>query len=134
MASAAEVERVRNDKTLWLPIAQRLYKHVEAETLHWRHVGFIEGLVGKPWLDKLSVPQGEWLLDARNEVELVSEYRQTGVKFLIRTCYENRLGLDGDGDRKWVAKLFESGRAFIQRDGAGRLYGLARELGVVDHD
>lgn len=134
MASEAEIERVRKDKDLWLPLVQRLYRHVEDETLHPRHMGFIESLMVRPKQEELSFLQGEWLLDARDEVVLVSEYSTYGVKFLIRVCYESRSGLDSDDDQDWVVELFKSGRTSIRRYEARRLYVLAKQLGEIEYD
>lgn len=134
MASEVEIERVRKDKGLWLPIAQRLFKHVEEDTLPERHVGLIEGLVDRPWQQELSYLQGEWLLDIRDEVELVSSYNTYSVGLLARACYENRFGLDSDDEHTWVTELYNSSRTSIRRYEARRLYVLSKRLGLVEED
>lgn len=134
MASEAEIERVRKDKGLWLPLVQRLHRHVEDETLNPRHIGFVESLIARPKQEELSFRQSEWLLDARDEIVLISEYGGHSVSFMSRACYESRIGLDGDDDQDWVVELFKSGRTSIRRYEARRLYVLARQLGEIEYD
>lgn len=82
-------------------------------------------------LEELSYRQAEWLLDIRDEIQTVTEYRHCSVQYLLRCCYENRLSLDED-DEEWVFELRNSGRTTVRKYEARRLYSLARELGDID--
>jgi hypothetical protein len=93
---------------------------------------FLDSLAEKQrWLVELSYRQAEWLLDIRDEMRTVIEHRGCGVRYLLRSCYENRLDLDED-DEAWVIELHKSGRTSVRKYEARQLYGLARELGHVD--
>lgn len=134
MASDAEIERIRKDKGQWLPLAQRLFRHVDDETLAERHVCLLESLVDRKWQLELSYRQAEWLLDIRDEVEVISQYRGYSLKFLIQRCFEARFGLDDEEDLAWITALFGSGRTSIRRYEARRVFVLAQCLDEVEED
>ena len=131
MASEPEIHRVRVNKDVWQPLAKRLLVHADEETFPQRHLALLEGLVERTWQDELSYRQAEWLLDIRDDIELLTTYRGYSVRLLTKVCYEQRHLLIED-EEAWIIGIYEQGRSSLRRYEAGRLYSISKRLNEVD--
>ena len=134
MVSEAEVERVRKDRSIWLPLAKSLLRYIERERFPSRHTCILESLTTKHWAEEISPDQARWLLDIRDDVEIVSEYRGSSLAFLIRFCHENRFGLDSEDDQIWIVELYGSRRASVPKYEARYIHGFAQLLDEAHDD
>lgn len=132
MATDREISRVRHDRDEWRGIVRKLIKYAGQHDLEDRHVDLLDGLESKTFLNELSVRQAEWLLDIRDDVDFISEHRGVSVRFLIRSVYENRHGLDDEEDMAWVEEIWRRHDVNVRKREARRLYALARPLGLLD--
>lgn len=131
MASDIEINRIRNDTDGWQLLVQQLLRYEEA-AFEAKDFSFLESLESRKWLDSLSYRQAEWLIDIRDSVQTVSDFRGYSVKYLIQRCHENRFDLNDDGDQVWLTGLHQSRPTTVRRNEARRLYRLAKRLGEID--
>ena len=113
MALDREIEQVRKDTEHWRSLVNQLLRR--EDELAPRHSVLLDSLAAKQrWLEELSYRQAEWLLDIRDDVQTVTEYRDCSVQYLLRCCYESRLSFDED-DEAWVIEVHNSGRTAVRR-------------------
>jgi len=130
MALDREIERVRKDTEHWRALVLQLLRR--EDDLAPRHVTLLESLAEKRrWLGELSYRQAEWLLDIRDDIQNISEFRGWNVRRLIKCCYEGRFDFDED-DEAWVTEIHDSGRTSVRKYEARRLRALAQALGDVN--
>jgi len=132
MAAPREIEDVRKDPDKWRLIMRQLLRY-DREALSDELLDFIERLLSLPQVDVLTYRQGEWLLDVRDKVKIVSTFRDFSLKALIQRCYEQRLDLS-EAAQEWIENLVERGRSEIRLYEARKIYRIAYSLGEVDHD
>lgn len=132
MASDREIQRVRKDPQEWRLLVGRLLIYADHGALPDKDETYLDSLTRRPWLEELNYRQAEWLLDIRDRVQTVSNYRGFSLKTLISNCHQNRFGLDDDEDQVWLEELKASGRSALNTYETRRLYALAIGLGLID--
>jgi hypothetical protein len=131
VASDIEIERIRKDAERWKSLVQQLLRYDDS-VLEQKDSCFLDSLSLRDWLDELSYLQAEWLLDIRDSVQIVPEFRGYSVRYLVRCCYENRFGFDSEDDQAWLVELYQSGKTSIRKNQAKRLYYMAKDIGEVE--
>ena len=122
MASEREVEQVRKDPGRWRSLLQQLLQR--GDDVAPRHLVILDSLhLKRRWLEELSFSQADWLLDIRDDIVIVTQYRNLSIRYLLNCCYQNHLGLDED-DEEWVLNLHNERRVSLRKDEARHLYAL----------
>lgn len=132
MATEREISRVRHDPAQWRGITRHLIDYAEKHDLEERHLKLLATLQTSAASDEISYRQAEWLLDIRDDVDYVSEYRNVSVKFLIRAVYENQYGVDDDDDASWIKEIWRQSPARLRKRDARRLYTIAKLIGLLE--
>ena len=81
--------------------------------------------------DEMSTRQSEKLLEIRDGVQRISEYRRFSVSILIEKVHVARFDLAED-DEEWIVAVRGRGITAILRRDAARLLRLAHELDLID--
>jgi hypothetical protein len=84
-----------------------------------------------PEEEQLTTRQSEKLLQIRDDIQLVSEYRTFSVKILIEKVHEARADLSEDDD-EWIVAVRARSGSVISRKGAARLLRLAHQLTLIE--
>jgi hypothetical protein len=132
VATEREISRIRHDQVEWRGLVRRLLGYAEKHDLEHRHMGLLESLNDRFYQDELSYRQAEWLLDIRDDTNFVSEYRGASLKFLLRSAFENRFGLDDEDDVAWVEELWRRQEATLRKRDVRKLHALVSALGLFD--
>lgn len=127
MALDREIEAVRKDPDRFRFMAKQLLEHDEA-SLTDQALDFLEKVSGWKWSEDLSYRQAEWLLDLRDDHQMVTAFRGYSIGALVRVCFLNRFEFDEDA-QEWIEGVHASGRTSLRRREAARLHRLARRLG-----
>lgn len=134
MASERELSRIRRDPVEWREIVSRLLKIADQDGIEDRHVVIVESLNAQTDRVELSYRQAEWLLDARDDSEFVSEFRSLSVSILLNDCYERIYRIEDEEDQKWLEERYRERAGRLRRKDAKTLYRLAATLGAIDTD
>ncbi len=130
MASWREIERIRKDADAARAIALGVLA-VDRDALNDWETDFMEGIPVHCDRGEISLPQAQKLLEIRDDVQIITEYRGLSLRRLIQHCHEARLDLSED-DEEWILHLHTSSPNTIRRRHVGRLMRCARQLGLVD--
>jgi len=132
MASWREIERVRKDVRGARAIAARLLKHFLNALTAWE-TEFLESLLRREGLAELTTRQGEKLLEIRDGVEPIDEFRGFSIALLIKNVHEARADLE-EADEEWIVRTRQRGDSWIRRKDVGRLMACARALHLVEEE
>ena len=130
MASWREIERIRTDGKAVRSMAGRLLADHRAAMRDWE-VDFLEGRLVREEVEELTTRQAEKLLEIRDSVVFVSQYRGFNLKRLLHDCHHARLDLDEE-DEEWIVERHAEGSGTIRYGHVGRLMRCARQLGLID--
>jgi hypothetical protein len=133
MASWREIDRIRKNLKEVRAIALRLLKLYGAELTDWE-TSFLESIVrDDPDVEELTTRQAEKLVEIRDGVELISEYRGFSVRILLEKILLARLDLS-ENDEDWIVARCARSTSFIARKHASKMLHLAYQLDLVDAD
>jgi hypothetical protein len=132
MASWREIERVRKDVREACAIVARLLKHFMVALTPWE-VEFLESLLRRTSLEELTTRQSEKLLEIRDGVEPITEFRGFSIKLLIKGVHEARADLD-PFDEEWIVRIRAQSDIWIRRKDVRRLMDCARQLYLVEEE
>ncbi|MEA2876811.1 MAG: hypothetical protein QOF14_2007 [Hyphomicrobiales bacterium] len=132
MASWREIDRVRKDANGARELATRLLKIYPGELTKWEEA-FLESISSYTELFEFTTRQSEKLLQVRDDLELVAEYRGFSIPLLIKNVFDARLDLS-EADEQWFLQIREKTQVSIRRKHLGRLMRCARELNIIEEE
>ena len=132
MASWREIDRFHKDTNGARELAKRLLKIYPGELTEWE-TGFLGSIGTYKELFEFTTRQSEKLLQIRDDLQSITEYRKFSVALLIKNVFEARLDLS-ETDEEWIVQIREQSRLEIKRKHIGRLMRCARELNIIEEE
>jgi hypothetical protein len=132
MASWSEIDRIRKNPAAVREITRRLLRLPASEFTDWE-IDFLRAMANHPDDEDLTTRQSEKLLEIRDDVEILTEFRGFSVRLLLKQCRDARLDL-AEPDEAWIVQMAAKSENSIKRKHIGRLMRCARELNVIEEE
>jgi hypothetical protein len=132
MASWREIDQIRKDPASVREIAKRLLGLPRSEFTDWE-IDFLQGTANHTARGDLTTRQSEKLLQIRDDIEIITQFRGFSVELLLKQCHDARVDLS-EPDETWIAQMFARNKASIRRKSIGRLMQCARELNIIEEE
>jgi hypothetical protein len=132
MASWREIDRISKSPAEARRIAAGLLKFHSLDLSEWE-AAYLESIARHPEDEQLTTRQSEKLLQIRDDIQLISEYRGFSVAILVEKVHLARLDLSQD-DEDWIVGIRQRSGGMISRKNAGRLLRLAHQLNLIEDE